>query len=103
MPILYMVNRDTYEHDDVNGEHETHFWLRTKADALEHAKQEAGRLGVWAKAYRVNIPSTKRGMFMALRIGDSPELLEKYLGRDKVQMVAAFHSGTRMDPEEGGA
>tara|TARA_R100000234_G_scaffold110455_2_gene82839 strand:- start:608 stop:976 length:369 start_codon:yes stop_codon:yes gene_type:complete len=97
MPILYLVKRDSHENDEANMVHEWHEWLLNKADALKYAKRESGNWGVAADVYRVNIPNTKPGIFIALRLGFSPELLEKQLGHDKVQRVAQFHSGTRLD------
>ena len=96
MPILYLVTRDHHEDDEQCGIYDHHFWLLTKADALKHAKKESERWGVGAEVHRVNVPTTKRGIFIALRLDDAGSLAE-FLGRDKVQRVAQFHSGSRLD------
>ena len=76
MTILYLAKRDDHERDEACAIHEWHEWLLNKADALKYAKRESGNWGVAAEVYRVNIPNTKRGIFLALRLGFSPELLE---------------------------
>ena len=96
MPILYLVTRGPHDADESSDIHEWHWWERTKAAALKYAKRESGDWGVWADVHRINIPATKRGLFMVARL-DNPEGFVRFMGHDRVRRVAQFHGGTRLD------